>query len=629
MRVSVRYRLLAVIGVILFLMGISATFVITEFKLSNNLIEENYLQGQVNVKTLGDAITAAEQVRQRLLLLVNTSSPEEQERQQQKINDAAEQVDALVEAYAPSTAGGQALIEDFDAAWNAYLSAADKVARLAMGGQREEAFLAFEGQADHELQYALDHLRLAQDVEDNLARNRFLLAERRYLQARNGAMAMTVVILSVGLWLAYLLAKTVAEPVEAMARTAQKLAAGDLSQTLPVKAYRQDEIGVLVDAFNRMADRIRGLVGSLEERVAARTRRLETIAALSERLNAILDVDRLLDEMVHRLKEEFDYYHVHVYLLDETGKNLVVAAGVGDAGAVMKASGYHIALDAPTSLVARAARSGRVVRADNVRETPDWLPNPLLPDTHAEMAVPIVLAEDGTVVGVLDVQHDQTGVLDETDATLLRTLANQVAVAIRNARHFASVQAQLDEARATQEKYTTQAWQKVQVERRGVVYQRTRPGAPRLSRTLSQKIERDILQTGKPARLPINRHSGNADLKNPALAAPIQIQNQPIGSIQLIETEQEHPWTDDDLALIEAVAEQIAQTAETIRLFDEIHRRASREQTIREITDRLRAAPTLEALLETAARELGMRLQIPHTVLEIGIAPNGAEDEQP
>ena len=587
MRISIRFRILMVIGVILFLMGVSATLVITEFKLSNNLIEENYRQGQVNVKTLGDAIAEAEQVRQRLLLIINIPSQEEQERQQQKMNDTARQVSELVETYTPSTKGGQALIEDFEVPWNAYLSAADKVVRLAMAGQREEAFLAFEGQADPELQYALDHLRLAQDVEDNLARERFLLAQKRYQQARNGSIVMTSVLLVVSFWLAYLLSKTVAEPVSAMARTAQKLAAGDLSQTIPVTAYRRDEIGILVDSFNRMADRIRELVGSLEERVAARTRRLETVAALSERLNAILDVDRLLDEMVHRLKEEFNYYHVHVYLLDEEHKNLVVAAGVGDAGAVMKASGYHIALDAPTSLVARAARSGRVVRADNVRETPDWLPNPLLPDTHSEMAVPIILAEDGTVVGVLDVQHDRIAGLDETDATLLRTLANQVAVAIRNARHFANVQAALAEARATQEKYVAQAWQAVQTGRRGAIYQRTRSGAPHLSRTLSQKIERAVHQSGKPTLLPINQSSGNADLKNPALAAPIQIQNQTIGSIQLIETEQEHQWTPDDLNLIESIAEQIAQTAETIRLFDEIHRRASREQTIREITDKL------------------------------------------
>ena len=101
-------------------------------------------------------------------------------------------------------------------------------------------------------------------------------------------------------------------------------------------------------------------------------------------------------------------------------ENLVVAAGTGEAGAEMKAKGHSIRLDARTSLVARAARSGEIVRVDDVREAEDWLPNPLLPHTCSEMAVPIIL--EGGVVGVLDVQEDKIVGLDEGDANLLRSL---------------------------------------------------------------------------------------------------------------------------------------------------------------------------------------------------------------
>ncbi len=161
---------------------------------------------------------------------------------------------------------------------------------------------------------------------------------------------------------------------------------------------------------------------------------LETMVTVSQRLTSILELNDLLHQVVSLTKERFDYYHVHIYLLNEAKDKLMMAEGYGQAGAEMKRKGHQIALDAPKSLVARAARSGEVVHEDNVREVPDWLPNPLLPATYSEMAVPIVTEEK--VVGVLDVQSDQVAGLDERDANLLHSLANQVAVALTNARLF-------------------------------------------------------------------------------------------------------------------------------------------------------------------------------------------------
>ena len=168
-------------------------------------------------------------------------------------------------------------------------------------------------------------------------------------------------------------------------------------------------------AFKSMTDQLRNLITTLEERVVSRTQRLEVVASLSEQLNAILDFDQLLLELVSQVKDTFGYYHAHVYMLDES-QNLVMAAGAGEAGRQMMAQGHSISLDVPTSLVARAARTNQIVSIANVREAADWLPNPLLPDTYSEMAVPIV--SEGQVVGVLDVQQDEVAGLDEGDAGL-------------------------------------------------------------------------------------------------------------------------------------------------------------------------------------------------------------------
>ena len=92
-----------------------------------------------------------------------------------------------------------------------------------------------------------------------------------------------------------------------------------------------------------------------------------------------------------------------------------------------------------------------------------------------------------------------------------------------------------------------------------------------------------------------------------------------MGDIQLHASDQRVLNDENNRAIIEAVLDQLAQSAENLRLFDETRQRAGREAAIREITDKLRAAPNIDSLLETAARELGARLGVRHTVLELGI----------
>jgi len=239
--------------------------------------------------------------------------------------------------------------------------------------------------------------------------------------------------------LGLLVIRQIVQPIEAMSTTAQAISAGDLSQQVNITS--RDEIGTLAKAFDSMTTQLRQSIDTLEQQVAARTQRLEVVATLSERLTAILDFDQLLTELVERVKETFGYYHAHVYILDEATQSLVMTAGAGDAGAEMKARGHRIALNAPTSLVAQSARAAEIVWVSNVRENEAWLPNPLLPDTYSEMAIPIIV--DNQMVGVLDVQEDKVAGLDEGDANLLRSLANQVATAIRNARLFAHRRATL------------------------------------------------------------------------------------------------------------------------------------------------------------------------------------------
>jgi GAF domain-containing protein len=171
------------------------------------------------------------------------------------------------------------------------------------------------------------------------------------------------------------------------------------------------------------------------ETLAARAGQLELIIEITRSLSAILTLDDLVASVVTTIARYLHYYHVHIYLVDEAAEVLRVGGGTGEAGQTMLARGHAIPFG--KGLVGQAAASRLPVLARDVHEEANWLPNVLLPDTVAETAVPIVRGE--RVLGVLDVQHSEHGVLDESDVATLEAIADHLGVALDNASLYAEV----------------------------------------------------------------------------------------------------------------------------------------------------------------------------------------------
>jgi len=161
---------------------------------------------------------------------------------------------------------------------------------------------------------------------------------------------------------------------------------------------------------------------------------LRAVSDVSIAAAATLDADRLLAAAADLTRASFDLYHAHIYLLDDARETLVLRAGSGEIGRRMLREGRQIPLDA-RSIVARAAREHDVVVVPDVHHSADFLPHPLLPQTRAEMAVPMIVGE--RLLGVLDVQAEQPDRFQPDDVLVHKILAAQLAVATQNAYYFA------------------------------------------------------------------------------------------------------------------------------------------------------------------------------------------------
>jgi GAF domain-containing protein/HAMP domain-containing protein len=429
------------------------------------------------------------------------------------------------------------------------------------------------------------------------------------------------IILAVMAVIGLLLANRLADPIHRLAAAAQRIGAGQWDVPLPQAG--NDEIGVLSQAFATMTRQLRELMEGLEQRVAERTRELEyravqlaTAAEVSRTATSVLNHDELMRQTVDLIHDRFGFYYVGLFLLDESGRWAVLRAGTGEAGRQMLEAGHRLQVGGEsmvgwctTNLQARIALD---VGAEAVR-----FDNPLLPETRSEMALPLI--SRGQVIGALNVQSTEVAAFSDEDIAVLQTMADHLAVTIDNARLFREVQASLEEAQAIHRHYLQEAWE----------------GFTSLSDLrLGYRYTDPDVTTSEEAWLPTMTEAvqqGDAAIaadggEGVELAVPITLHGQTIGVLGLRRGEA-GGWTADDVAVVQAVAEQVALTLENMRLFEETRRRARREEIIREITTKMRDSTDLDAILQTTVQELAKVLGTSRTFVQLGTASQSVSSE--
>ncbi len=265
---------------------------------------------------------------------------------------------------------------------------------------------------------------LKAEIDKIVARNRF------YTKIVIAAIILGIFTISTVTYL------NVLKPIDTLTASAEKIAKGDYEHRTYIQS--NDEFKRLGEAFNTMTEQLHDLVSSLNEKVEERTQALKTSVEISHRLSTILDLDRLVKEVVEELVASFHYYYAHIYLFDKEKELLVMKGGTGYVGQAMLAQGFSIPKG--QGLIGRAAQKNEVVLVGDVLNNEDWVSYDLLPDTRSEIAVPIAIGDE--VLGVFDVQHNTLNGITEQDANLLHSIANQVAIAVKNAQAYTEAQEQ-------------------------------------------------------------------------------------------------------------------------------------------------------------------------------------------
>ncbi|NPA06890.1 MAG: GAF domain-containing protein [Chloroflexi bacterium] len=198
-----------------------------------------------------------------------------------------------------------------------------------------------------------------------------------------------------------------------------------------IEPWPEDEQQILAVVAAQAAVRVRSLA-LLAENVR-RAQQLELASQIARDISSTLNLQELLERAVNLIRERFGYYHAAIFLLDERGEYAEIRAATGEIGQIMVRSGHRLAVGSQ-SVVGQTAARGEPIVVNDTRQSEIHRPNPLLPETRAEIGLPLRVGN--RVIGVLDVQSRHAYAFRPDDVRALQLLADQLAVAVENARAY-------------------------------------------------------------------------------------------------------------------------------------------------------------------------------------------------
>lgn len=369
-------------------------------------------------------------------------------------------------------------------------------------------------------------------------------------------------------------------------------------------------INLLKTEFKSVAEQFQSALGALskdradlekrvEERTAGlikKTDQLRAASYIARRTAELQDLDTILSLVTRLVTDQFGFQHAGIFLMNETGDEVVLVSASSEGGRRMVERGYALKVEGQ-GIVGFAASRKKPRIALDVGTDAVTFNNPDLPGTRSEVALPMLVRD--RVLGVLDIQSDQPMAFSLDDIDVLQTLADQVAVAIENTRLLEESQTALMQIEALTTSRTREAWS-----------QKTREG--------------DYAYTYTPLGIRAGRTS---EEKDNALKVPITLRGQKIGTLSLARKD-DAQWSELDKDMVQEVAYQAGLAIENVRLVEDATQRAGQEQLVGELAARFSQSMDIDSLLQTAARELGQIPNVAEVSVFLGEMPETASERR-
>ncbi|MEW5872422.1 MAG: GAF domain-containing protein [Chloroflexota bacterium] len=485
-----------------------------------------------------------------------------------------------------------------------------------------------------------------------------------------GSVAIASILLA--LYIAMMVTYNIAQPLTELTETASRIARGELpgqsdtaidgpvvesnSYSFGEIEQRQDELGILANAFDNMTTQLVELINNLEQRVNERTQDLEirsnyleASAQVSRAAASILDLNELLSRAVELIREHFDLYYVGLFMIEESpgtpsagvsetdairsrNRWAVLRAGTGEAGKAMLARRHRLPVGRSSmigwSIANAQARIAQEASIDLVRVATSELP-----ETRSEAAIPLRTRDK--VLGALSVQSSRSNTFDEVSVSALQSLADQLAVAIENARLFAESQEALEAERRAYAQQTLASWQSYfasqpqfsyvsdvgGIERRAAVWR------PEMQQAIAQ--QRSILADEIRAQAEVRDEMATLRSVTPAspvesgarVAIPIMVRGTVIGVLDIARFPTEQGWTNEEVNFLEDVCEQLGIALDSARLYAETRQLADQERALGEIAAQMRASLNVETVIKTAVEQIYNTLDLEQVVIQLSPSP--------
>ena len=382
------------------------------------------------------------------------------------------------------------------------------------------------------------------------------------------------------------------------------------------------EINLSYKRERELSARLKNQQEDLEQRVIIRTGNLErralqlrAAAEVGRAATTIRDLDTLLTKVTHLISERFGFYHAGIFLLDSLGEYAVLQAANSEGGQRMLKRNHKLKVG-EVGIVGYVTGHQVPRIALDVGEEAIYFDNPDMPDTRSEMALPLIVGDN--TLGALDVQSKQAGAFTEEDISTLEILADQVAIAIENARLLRDTQDALETSQRTYGELGLDAWKHFigQQEIWGYRYDIHSP------ETVERVLGQHDIHTSKAIT---NRQIVQDKQRS---IFPLQIRGEVIGVLNIEKSDSNSSWSDKEISVIETISNQLSLALDSARLYQDTQQRAATEKLVGEITTHMRETLNIDSVIKTAANDIFNVLDLEHITIRLAddVLPTNEEE---